>query len=168
MTTPNIEIRQATPADLPTIVDLNYALFQEDAGQRDPSLNLEWARQHGHEYFAKLIAGANSVCFVAEVGSDVAGYLVGYTKEPSDIRPLKTAELESMFVREAARSQGVGARLISDFVDWARGRGAQSVSVTAYYANQRAIAFYQRAGFTPLHLSLKLDTQHGDEAPGRD
>lgn len=157
MTTREIVIRPATAADLPAVVELNYGLFQEDAGRRDPSVNLEWPRQRGAEHFAPLIAGERSACFVAEAGGEVVGYLVGYTREPSSLRPVKTAELESMFVREAWRGQSAGARLIRAFSQWANGQGAQSISVTAYSANQRAIAFYQRAGFAPQHLTLKLE-----------
>jgi GNAT superfamily N-acetyltransferase len=158
MTTHEIVIRRATAEDLQAIVDLSYGLFQEDGGRRDPSINLEWPREHGAEYFAPLIAGEHSACFVAEAAGEVVGYLVGYTSEPSSFRPVKTAELESMFVREAWRGQGTGAQLVRAFVEWANRHGAQSITVTAYYANQRAIAFYQQAGFAPHQLTLKLDT----------
>ncbi|RME83448.1 MAG: GNAT family N-acetyltransferase, partial [Caldilineae bacterium] len=50
-----ITIRRADEKDVPIIVELNYALFQEDAGQRDPFMNLNWPREEGHQYFSKLL-----------------------------------------------------------------------------------------------------------------
>ena len=151
----DLTIRQTTIDDLPVLVELNYALFQEDAGQRDPTLNLEWPRKHGHAYFADLIASDTSACLIAEIDGLAIGYLAGYTREPSDLRPIKTAELESMFVREAWRSRRVGEQLVQRFAEWAQAQGAQRISVTAYYANGRAVQFYQRVGFTPKHITLE-------------
>jgi len=56
MTKSNIEITQAKPSDVESIVALSYALFQEDAGQRDPTVNLEWAKEEGDSYFSDFIA----------------------------------------------------------------------------------------------------------------
>ena len=66
------------------------------------------------------------------------------------------AELESMYVREAYRGQGVGQQLVQKFLEWARERGVERVSVTAYVANERAVAFYEKLGFTAKSLTLEL------------
>ncbi len=68
---------------------------------------------------------------------------------------MKLAELESMYVRQPYRSQGVGRQLASEFVQWAKQRGIQRISVTAYAANNRAIAFYRELGFEPKSLLLE-------------
>ena len=51
-----VRIRKAGPSDVPTIVELSYALSREDAESRDPTMNLEWALQEGRGYFADLLA----------------------------------------------------------------------------------------------------------------
>ena len=51
---------------------------------------------------------------------------------------------------------GVGAALVAEFFEWARARGAQRAAVTAYAANDRAIAFYARNGFQPRSLHLEV------------
>ncbi len=61
-----------------------------------------------------------------------------------------------MYVLEGYRGQGVGARLVDEFLGWAWSRGAERASVVvAYAANERAIRFYQRAGFRPKSVSLE-------------
>jgi hypothetical protein len=62
MDSQEVEVRKATPPDVPAIVALNDALFQEDAGQRDPSVNLDWAKQHGAGHFAEMVGGHDRAC----------------------------------------------------------------------------------------------------------
>jgi len=151
-----ITIRRADEKDVPTIVELNYALFQEDARQRDPFMNLNWPHEEGHEYFTKLLKSEKSLGLLAEVNAEAVGYLIGYMRRSSSLRPVRLAELESMYVREEYRSQGVGRQLVERFLEWVKERGGERVSVTAYAANERAIAFYSKMGFTPKSLTLEV------------
>jgi len=49
--------------------------------------------------------------------------------------------------------------LVRAFMDWARARGAQWLTVSAFAANERAIVFYRRAGFAPHSLTLEYYIQ---------
>ncbi len=151
-----VSIRRAKEKDISEIVELSYALFQEDAGQRDPFMNLNWPREGGDEHFSRLVSGDHSVCFLAEMDGEIVGYLVGYAMDATSLRPVKLAELESMFVRKEFRSQGVGGALANEFTKWSKQEGAQRISVTAYAANVGAVEFYKRLGFEPRNLSLEL------------
>lgn len=55
------------------------------------------------------------------------------------------------------RSLGLGSCLVEAFKQWARGRGAARLQVTAYTANERAVQFYTRHGFTGLSVELASD-----------
>ncbi len=137
---PEVRVRRAGEGDVPEVVGLSAALFREDAGQRDPSMNLDWPAEEGRGYFA---------------GLEAVGYLAGRLRDADTLRPVGVAELESMYVREGSRDSGVGARLVEEFLGWARERGAERASVTAYAANERAIRFYERLGFAARSLSLE-------------
>jgi ribosomal protein S18 acetylase RimI-like enzyme len=151
-----VQIRNATPDDIASIVELNFALFQEDAGQRDPYMNLNWPKEEGHEHFSKLMSGVDSVCLLATTGEAAIGYLVGYLSHGGHLRPITIAELESMYVRPNWRKRGVGRHLADVFLKWAKENGAQRASVTAYAANARAIEFYRELGFEPKSLTLEM------------
>ena len=151
-----MNIRKAKEKDIGEIVELNYALFQEDAGQRDPFMNLNWPREEGDEHFSRLVSGDHSVCLLAEIDGKIVGYLAGYTMDATSLRPVNLAELESMFVRQEFRGQGVGTALANEFMKWSKQKGAQRVSVTAYAANEKAVEFYKGLGFEPRNLSLEL------------
>jgi ribosomal protein S18 acetylase RimI-like enzyme len=115
MATKEVNIRRAEEKDTGEIVELSYALFQEDAGQRDPLMNLNWPREEGDEYYSRLVSGDHSVCFLAEMEGKPVGYLVGYATDATSLRPIKLAELESMFVHQEFRGQGTGTALANEF-----------------------------------------------------
>lgn len=148
-------VRRAGADDVADIVELSSALFREDAGQRDPFVNLNWPEEEGWEYFADLVTGDRSLCLLAEFAGEAVGYLAGRVGKRTALRPVKVAELESMYVWEGHRGRGVGARLVDEFLRWAESRGAERVSVVAYAANERAVHFYQRSGFRPKSVSLE-------------
>jgi ribosomal protein S18 acetylase RimI-like enzyme len=153
----SMAVREAEVRDVAGIVELSGALFREDAGSRDASMNLGWPEEEGREYFSALVSDRNCVCLVAESGGEMVGYLAGRMEKGDSLRPVKMAELESMYVREVFRSGGVGAGLAAEFLRWAAGEGAERVSVTAYAANGRAISFYGNLGFCPMRLSLEME-----------
>jgi ribosomal protein S18 acetylase RimI-like enzyme len=151
-----VTIRTAGRRDLDVVVALAAALFAEDAGQRDPYTDLDWPRREGHEYFGGLLTGPTTRCWLAEVDAAVVGSLVGRIKRESTVRPVRVAELESMYVRPEYRGAGVGTALVAEFFEWARARGATRAAVIAYTANDRALAFYARNGFTSTSVHLEL------------
>lgn len=156
MTQTDVRIAKATAADVPSLVELSLALFQEDAGQRDPFMNLNWPNEEGDEHYGRLVAGEESLCLLATAGQTPIGYLAGYLWDGGTLRPLKMAELESMYVQQEWRGRGVGRRLVAEFLQWARRKRVQRVSVTAFAANTRAVDFYCELGFEPKSVSLEM------------
>ena len=72
--------------------------------------------------------------------------------------PIRVAELESIHVYPAHRNRGAGEQLMTAFLVWAAGKGAQRATVTAYAANDGARRFYARHGFALKSVVLDLDT----------
>jgi GNAT superfamily N-acetyltransferase len=65
------------------------------------------------------------------------------------------ADLVSMWVRPAARGQGVGEALITAAADWAKARDHDNLYLWVADVNPAARKLYERCGFTPT----------GDEQP---
>ena len=149
-------LRTARTEDVEDIGALSAALFEEDAGTRDPFTNVGWPGEEGREHFLRLVRRDGAVCLLAVVEEATVGYLAGYVREPSSLRPVSIAELESMYVLEDYRGQGLGERLVDRFCAWALERGSRRVSVTAYSANEGALRFYERVGFEPKSVSFEL------------
>ncbi|WP_151475718.1 GNAT family N-acetyltransferase [Streptomyces albicerus] len=147
-------VRPARPEDIPALVASSAALFAEDAGTRDATVDVNWPHVHGAERFASGLDDPARLLLVAERAGEVIGHLAGEVADGSARRPVKIATLLSMYVRPAHRGTLTGARLVADFLDWARKQGAQQAEVTAYAANADAIRFYERNGFGPHTLTL--------------
>jgi ribosomal protein S18 acetylase RimI-like enzyme len=60
------------------------------------------------------------------------------------------AELISMWVAPEMRGTGAADALVEAVSDWARLAGAVAVRLSVRRSNERAIRFYQRAGFAPV------------------
>ncbi|UPZ27366.1 GNAT family N-acetyltransferase [Streptomyces sp. LRE541] len=147
-------VRRARPEDVPALVASSAALFAEDAGTRDPTVDITWPLTHGAERFTAKLDDPARLLLVAERDGEVVGHLAGVVAEGSAMRPVKVATLVSLYVRPAHRGTRTGARLVAAFLDWAREQGAQQAEVTAYAANEDAVRFYERNGFGTHTLTL--------------
>ena len=151
------EIRQASIDDLDGVVASTAALFAEDAGQRDPLRNPGWPAEYGEQWCRELLSDPRALVLVVSGPDGVAGHLAASFSDPSEMWTVARAELVSMYVRPELRGRGVGGRLVDAFREWARGRGAQRLTVTAYATNAAALALYQSRGFTPLSITLTTE-----------
>ncbi|WP_372665004.1 GNAT family N-acetyltransferase [Amycolatopsis kentuckyensis] len=141
--------------DVPELVASAAALFAEDAGSRDPQMDLGWPAREGAAYYQGLVQDENALCLLARADGAAAGHLIGRLLPNSSLRPKAVrAALESMRVAAERRREGVGEALVSAFGEWARERGANELVVKAYAANDGALAFYRTQGFRPFEVTL--------------
>ena len=149
-----IDVRRAEVMDVSQFVDLQIALFEQDAGIYGSFADLSWPVRQGAADFETLMASASSIVLIAESDEEAIGFLVGYVSEPTPTRaPVNFAILRSLFVAEAQRGQGAGGALCTRFVDWARDVGCVEAHVDAYAANEGAQRFYERHGFAARSIS---------------
>lgn len=137
------------------LVELSNDLFHEDAGQYDRTVNLDWPLQEGAGYFRAILDDEKALCLLADIDGAVAGFLVARIRAAGPIRPVACANLTNIYVRPALRSRGVGNALMSGFFDWLRSSGLSGATVTVYAANDRAVQFYGRYGFTARTVTLE-------------
>ena len=112
-----------------------FASRFEDFRERPPGFWSEWA--------ARSAAAESEVTLVA-VEEDRWLGMVG-ARLLTD--PPGSAWLERLWVDPAARSAGLGARLIEAVTEWARGRGAVRLELSVTDNNPSAAALYARCGF---------------------
>lgn len=135
MTDDELTVRRARSDDIPGLVASSAGLFAEDAGTRDPSVDVDWPRRHGAESFATALTDPARLVLVVDHAGEVVGHLTGTVTEPSAVRPVKSATLNALYVRPAQRRARVGARLVEEFLAWAEAAGATQAEVAAYAAN---------------------------------
>ena len=85
--------------------------------------------------------------FVARMGCEIAG-LVAVFPVPED-HPATKWHLISMWASPGARGRGVATRLVDAAAGHAAAAGAERLTLWVADGNDRAYAFYVRAGFRP-------------------
>lgn len=128
-------VEPAQFGDLDRLVELESALFCEDAVQHERFADLTWPEREGRQDFERLLTNPSALVLVARVGTAVVGHAAGH------------------------RDSGIGGLLTESFISWARAQGCAEVHVDSYAANEGAQRFYERHGFEPQSLSrvLRLD-----------
>jgi GNAT superfamily N-acetyltransferase len=160
-------VEQAGVDDIDALVALAGRLFAEDAGQHDKYADVTWPAREGHRDFVRLLADPACLVLVARDGGDVVGYVDAYISEASPTRkPVRYAELRSMYVNSDHRRQGIGHLLVERFIAWARDSGCVEAHVDSYVANGAAQKFYEQLGFISRSLSRVLPIYaDGDAVP---
>lgn len=82
-----------------------------------------------------------TLSFSAWTGKKLAGYAI------LSRRTTTRVHLHHFMVCSAQRGHGLGSKMLLEVLDRARDAGAVCVSLKVGEDNERAIAFYQRAGF---------------------
>jgi len=152
-----IEVFEATSSEIDSLVELEAALFLEDAGQHDPFSDSTWPAREGRKDFEDLIASPDGIVLAARSSDDIVGLLAGYAAKSSPTRqPVEYAVLRTMYVAERARREGTAMMLTERFLVWARARGCAEAHVDHYAANLGAAALYDRCGFEARSVSRAL------------
>lgn len=152
-----IDVSEATTSDIDQLLELEAALFVEDAGRHDPFSDPTWPAREGRQDFEDLLASPDGIVLAARRSGEMVGLLVGYAQKASPTRqPVEYAVLRTMYVAEQARRDGVATMLTERFLEWARHRGCAEAHVDHYAANIGAAALYERCGFQARSVSRAL------------
>lgn len=151
-TRPTVSVRRGTPADATVLAELGARTFHDT-----------YAPDTSADDLAAFIAATFREDLVAEALRDpaqqyllavVTGVDVGYASlrdehdEPGDGgRALLLAQL---YVDGASQAAGVGSALMSEAIARARRAGYQTLRLTVWERNARAIGFYRRWGFRTI------------------
>ena len=154
---PEIQVRPAVEGDLDGLIASNAGLFAEDAALRDPLMNGDWPRENGATWDRAHLDNPERLVLVVDVAGTVVGHLLGAVAGPSSMLVATKAELVSMHLMPEWRGRRLGSQMFELFSAWAREKGATQMRVTAYSANEGAVRFYQRHGFTPFETTLAAD-----------
>jgi ribosomal protein S18 acetylase RimI-like enzyme len=136
-------IRQATAADLPLVRELfrEFSHELEDAPHRDDDTEDDLAKiERGLE--------KNLHVLIAEQDGTPVGLAVG------DKQGTRVGYLGSLYVRPAARGNGIASELVREMAARLAAEGVEVLELDVLATNDAARAIYERWGFTPVQLNL--------------
>ncbi len=140
-----MKLREMTVGDLPDVLDLERALFIEDA----------WSEQ---TYRDELADPAGTRHYVLVEDADrLAGWAgLAVTADQGDVLTIG--------VRPDLQGKGVGAQLLTALIEEASARGCREVFLEVRADNDRARRLYERFGFMPIGVRKRYYQPSGVDA----
>ncbi len=142
-----ITLRKPTAADIDDLARLGAETFAESHGdQYEPDDLASFAEQ---VFAPAAIRGEwEDAAYAFQIASTVDGRMVGYCKlGPATGEFEGDLELKQIFVRQELYGSSLGASLMQWANSEATNRCAQSIGLSVWEGNSRAIRFYEKHGF---------------------
>ena len=145
-------IRDAAVGDISAVVAL---LADDEMGRmrEDASPDLHSGYIHA---FAAIAADPNQRLLVAEQDGAIVGTFQLSFLPGLSFRGAWRGQIEAVRIAAHLRGQGLGREMIQWAIDRCRERGCRMVQLTTHKSRERAHAFYERLGFEPSHVGMKL------------
>ncbi|MFS8045047.1 GNAT family N-acetyltransferase [Rhizobium sp. BR 314] len=145
-------IREARESDLISLIGLFAADAMGGHGDTtDPSAYDDYLHA-----FRAITASSDQTLYAAELGGEIVGTFQTIIVTSLHGRGSSAMIIESVQTRTDLRGQGIGAAMINFCIDEAKGRGMKMVQLTSNAVRKDAHRFYERLGFKPTHLGLKM------------
>jgi ribosomal protein S18 acetylase RimI-like enzyme len=158
-----VEIRDATVVDIDQVLALNASLMQSHL-QYDEYYQLN---QHSHdvytEYFQRFIESDNARVLVALDEEVIVGFITGkIERRPPVFAVTEKGEINSVFVKELFRRQGIGGQLLRRMFDWFKAHGAEYVELSVDVRNIVSVNAWKSLGFEPWQMLMKRKLVRSD------
>ena len=157
----DLPLREATPADIPTLVDHRRRMFEDMASAGGTPTDLAALDAMDAAYAAHLglhlVDGAERA-WVVEAGNLIvasgAVLLSEWLPRPSDLTG-RLAYLHSVYTLPEYRRRGLARRLVETAIDFCRAQGLRRLVLHASRDGRR---LYEALGFAPTNeMRLVLD-----------
>lgn len=83
--------------------------------------------------------------------NETIGFIVGRLVTAADSETAVDGEIYNISVRPEAQRHGVGQKLLDEFLERCRSSRVRSVWLEVRESNQKALAFYRKNDFSPVH-----------------
>lgn len=152
----DIKLRLAVKADLPTLLDFEQGIVEEERPYNDV------LKEKGAHYYdlAKLVDDQDTCVLLAVSGDTIIGS--GYAQIRQSRQAFNHEQhgyLGFMYVLPEYRGKGVNKKIVDYLINWCKEREMTCVYLDVYTYNEPAVRAYEKTGFEPLltNMRLKLD-----------
>ena len=151
-------IRPAVKGDHSAIVPIGLET-QDLHANAHPEIFMQGMSGVPAEHFSQLLERKDAMAFVAELDSQVVGYVLMEVRDAPQQELLVArceAFIEDIAVLRAYQGQGIGSQLFQACVEWAKAQSAKSLDLRVWEFNKNAIAFYEQIGMKTVSRIMSL------------
>ena len=145
--------RKATLRDISQLLDFEQCVIDSER----PFNPLIKAKQASYYDIEDLITSSSSHLLVAEDKNSIIG--TGYAQIRKSKLYLKHdihSYLGFMYVSPNYRGQSINKHIIDRLITWSKSKGAKDFYLDVYSQNTSAIRAYEKVGFKPCLVEMKL------------
>ncbi|WP_410768952.1 GNAT family N-acetyltransferase [Fontibacillus sp. BL9] len=109
-------------------------------------------QKRSNQIQAKARNGFIQITLVYSTDSEIyVGYCISTINESNE------GEIDSIFIQEPYRKQGIGDKLMQVSLDWFQAHDIEDISISVMFGNDSVFPFYEKYGFYPrtYHLARK-------------
>lgn len=146
--------REATEQDLEILLE-----FEQGVVTAERPFNSTLIEGEIHYYDLKsLIQSSEATVIVAEENNEIiaSGYALIKKSEKYYNQFEKYSYLGFMYVKPEHRGKGINKVITDELISWAKSRGISEIRLDVYAQNESAIKAYEKAGFEPHLLTMRL------------
>jgi len=143
-----VNVREATPADEPALLELTEAIFGEN-----------WDRPWRPPEVTPRLFEGKLVLLAEDDGGEPIGYAFG------ELDPQGYAHVNIVYVRPEFRRQGVTRSLLAEFASRARDQGIGHMTLDVATRNEVGREVWRRLGFTEWALRLTAPVERIERTP---
>ncbi|UTX46765.1 GNAT family N-acetyltransferase [Chryseobacterium sp. MA9] len=146
--------REATEQDLEILLE-----FEQGVVTAERPFNSTLIEGEIHYYDLKhLIQSPEATVIVAEENNEIvaSGYALIKNSEKYYNQFEKYSYQGFMYVKPEYRGKGINKVITDELLSWSTSRGISEVRLDVYAQNESAIKAYEKAGFEPHLLTMRL------------
>ena len=146
-------LREAIPADISRLLELEQCVIEFE---RPLNSSLKSSNTFYYDLPHMLSADDTNLIVVEDSGNIIG---TGYAQIRISKECLvheKHSYIGFMFVSPNHRGQGLAQRIMERLTEWSEEKGVKDIYMDVYAQNESAIKAYNKAGFEPCLLEMKL------------
>lgn len=151
-----IIIRPASLADMDTLLDFEKGIV---LAERPLDVTLREGEIHYYD-LAALIESPDAEVVVAEQNGELIGSGYGHIVDSKPyLKHRQHVHLGFMYVKPEHRGKAVNKLIIEAIQEWGLSKGINEFRLEVYHSNPGAIRAYEKAGFMPALLEMRMELQ---------
>ncbi|MGC5743181.1 GNAT family N-acetyltransferase [Chryseobacterium sp. NFX27] len=148
--------REATEQDLPVLLEFEQGIV---SAERPFNSTLIDGEIHYYDLL-HLIRSEEALVLVTEEENEIIASGYALVKKPGNNYSNfdRYAYLGFMYVKPEHRGKGVNKLILNELISWAKSKGMSEIRLDVYSQNESAVKAYEKGGFEPLLVTMRMKT----------